>query len=133
MHQLTLLEIIIGRLDLIGLFVPPILLYLYYKFQCIPGPWYATIALVLAAFAFISVCIIVWTQWYFDCPTWLGDCYNFPNDVSILIELMKMYAFWYPSVPFIRTDGMVELTSLASACILFVSFIRQYLRRNDKL
>jgi len=128
---MSLFEIFVSRLGLIGAFVPSLILYFYYQIKSGLRPWFATIVIGLAAITFVSLCIVVFTQWYYGCPTWLGDCYSVPIDIGFFIELIKLVAFYLVPVPILGVVGLVNLTAIASATMLVVSIINYCVKKRN--
>ncbi len=120
---MSLFEILLSRLDLIGAFVPSLLLYTYYRVKCVRRPWFSTLVIRLAAATFLSLCFVVISQWSYDCPTWLGDCYDVPEGLFLILEIIKFLAFYPMALPVIGLVGLPELTALASIFILLTLMI----------
>ena len=119
----SLFAIFLGRLDLIGAFVPSLLLYTYYRVKRVRRPWFSTLVIRLAAATFLSLCFVVISQWSYDCPTWLGDCYDVPEGLFLILEIIKFLAFYPMALPVIGLVGLPELTALASIFILLTLMI----------
>jgi len=77
----------------------------------------------LAAATFLSLCFVVISQWSYDCPTWLGDCYDVPEGLFLILEIIKFLAFYPMALPVIGLVGLPELTALASIFILLTLMI----------
>ena len=120
---MSLFEILLSRLDLIGAFVPSLLLYTYYRVRRVRPPWFSTLVIRLAAATFLSLCFVVISQWSYDCPTWLGDCYDVPEGLFLILEIIKFLAFYPMALPVIGLVGLPELTALASIFILLTLMI----------
>ena len=123
----SLFEILLSRLDLIGAFVPSLFLYTYYRVKRVRRPWFSTLVIRLAAATFLSLCFVVISQWSYDCPTWLGDCYVVPEGLSLILEIIKFLAFY-----FIGAVGLVDLTAIASTSILLILIISGKLRKGEQ-
>ena len=131
---MTLFEILLSRLDLIGAFVPSLLLYTYYRVKRVRRPWFSTLVIRLAAATFLSLCFVVISQWSYDCPTWLGDCYVVPESLFLTLEIIKFLAFYLDLgyLPFIGAVGLVDLTAIASTSILLILIISGQLRKGKQ-
>ena len=129
---MSLFELFLSRLELIGAFVPSLLLYAYYRFKCVRPTWFPTLVIRLAAVTFLSLCIVIITQWYFNCPTWLGDCYSLPSVLFSFVELIKFLAFYLVALPVIGLVGLPELTALASISILLTLIIGRFFGKGNK-
>ena len=129
---MSLFELFLSRLELIGAFVPSLLLYAYYRFKCVRPTWFPTLVIRLAAVTFLSLCIVIITQWYFNCPTWLGDCYSLPSALFSFVEQIKLLAFYLMALPVIGLVGLPELTALASISILFTLIIGRFFGKGNK-
>ena len=123
----SLFAIFLSRLDLIGAFVPSLLLYTYYRVKRVRRPWFSTLVIRLAAATFLSLCFVVISQWSYDCPTWLGDCYDVPEGLFLILEIIKFLAFY-----FIGAVGLVDLTAIASTSILLILIISGKLRKGKQ-
>ena len=130
-YHMSLFELFLSRLGLIGAFVPSLLLYAYYCFKCIRPTWFPTLVIRLAAMIFLSLCIVIITQWYFNCPTWLGDCYRLPNALFSFVELIKFLAFYLVTLPAIGLVGLPELTAVASTFLLLTLIIGRFFRKGE--
>jgi hypothetical protein len=130
----SLFAIFLSRLDLIGAFVPSLLLYTYYRVKRVRRPWFSTLVIRLAAATFLSLCFVVISQWSYDCPTWLGDCYVVPEGLSLILEIIKFLAFYLDLgyLPFIGAVGLVDLTAIASTSILLILIISGQLRKGEQ-
>ncbi len=128
---MSLFELFLSRLELIGAFVPSLLLYAYYRFRCVRPTWFPTLVIRLAAMTFLSLCVVIITQWYFDCPTWLGDCYRLPNALFSFVELIKFLAFYLITLPVIGLVGLPELTAVASTFLLLTLIIGRFFRKGE--
>jgi hypothetical protein len=124
---MSLFEILLSRLDLIGAFVPSLLLYTYYRVKCVRRPWFSTLVIRLAAATFLSLCFVVISQWSYDCPTWLGDCYDVPEGLFLILEIIKFLAFY-----FIGAVGLVDLTAIASTSVLLILIISGKLQKGEQ-
>ena len=124
---MSLFEILLSRLDLIGAFVPSLLLYTYYRVKCVRHPWFSTLVIRLAAATFLSLCFVVISQWSYDCPTWLGDCYDVPEGLFLILEIIKFLAFY-----FIGAVGLVDLTAIASTSVLLILIISGKLQKGEQ-
>ena len=123
----SLFAIFLSRLDLIGAFVPSLLLYTYYRVKRVRRPWFSTLVIRLAAATFLSLCFVVISQWSYDCPTWLGDCYDVPEGLFLILEIIKFLAFY-----FIGAVGLVDLTAIASTSILLILISSSKLRKGKQ-
>ena len=128
----SLFVILLSRLDLIGAFVPSLLLYTYYRVKCVRRPWFSTLVIRLAAATFLSLCFVVISQWSYDCPTWLGDCYVVPESLFLTLEIIKFLAFYLMALPVIGLVGLPELTAIASTSILLILIISGKLRKGEQ-
>ena len=134
----SLFKILLSRLDLIGAFVPSLLLYTYYRVKRVRRPWFSTLVIRLAAATFLSLCFVVISQWSYDCPTWLEDCYHVPNRLPeglfLILEIIKFLAFYLDLgyLPFIGAVGLVDLTAIASTSILLILIISSKLRKGKQ-
>ena len=128
----SLFVILLSRLDLIGAFVPSLLLYTYYRVKRVRRPWFSTLVIRLAAATFLSLCFVVISQWSYDCPTWLGDCYVVPESLFLTLEIIKFLAFYLVALPVIGLVGLPELTAIASTSILLILIISGKLRKGEQ-